>query len=787
LGNIYVAGQVPPASLSGSVSAPILPIPSGVTPFQAVPKGKNVGILKLNSTTTAILAATYLGGSGEEEVGGLAVDSGNNVYIVGTTTSNDFPTSQNTLQSSLGSSGQNIFVTKLDANLSSEVYSTYLGANSTSSVGISSDDIVTPNAAGVPLVEGSAGLAVDTSKNVYIAGNANLGFPTTNGAIQTVCSVGTCPVVAKLDPSGSSLLYATYLTNGLTGPRAYTVAVDGSQNIYVGGTTGAGYPELNALQPCNPPNGYLVGFVSEIDAAGTLTFSTCLATSNGSVLDLVLDSAQNLDIVGYGSNLLLKNPIQTNANLFTDAFVASIAPNSNPPSLLFSSYIGSGNEAESFGSVGVDSGGNIYAAGGVEDGPTNFPVFNALQPTIPFSPSFQSAAFIMKISPTNAAAAALSPGALIFVAQQVVMPSSPQTVTVFDLGSAALMISNVTASGDFSVQNNCGTVSPSGGTCTLPVTFTPSALGTRNGTLTITDSSAGSPRTVQLTGQGGQALAALSPVNLAFSSQLIGTVSAPQTITLTNGGAVALQVSHVQVSGPFAESNTCGSSVGAGLSCQISITFNPTASGAATGTLTITDSAPDSPQTVSLTGNGAMGFAMSASASSATVSAGAIATFNLTATAANGFSGSVNFTCSGAPSASICKVSPNPLTLTGGTPANFTVTVATTAHSVAQLNTGQGLSALAQPGGGLGLMAGWLGLPFVLLPLRLGAKRGRRTRLVLVGLVILSAASLGCGSGSPSSPSPSGTTRTPSGTYTITVNGTVGTATQSANLTLIVQ
>jgi hypothetical protein len=200
-GNIYVAGQVPPPGARGTVSLPILPIPSGATPFQASPKGVNIGILKLNSTATVILGATYLGGSGVEQVGGLAVDSGNNLYIVGTTTSNDFPTSQNTLQSSLGSSGQNVFVTKLDLSLTTEVYSTYLGQSSKTMVGVGSNS----SGLGTTLAAGSSAIAVDASKNVYIAGQASPGFPTTAGAVQGTCPVN-CAFVAKLDAAGSSLL-----------------------------------------------------------------------------------------------------------------------------------------------------------------------------------------------------------------------------------------------------------------------------------------------------------------------------------------------------------------------------------------------------------------------------------------------------------------------------------------------------------------------------------------------------------------------------------------------------
>jgi hypothetical protein len=151
-GNIYVAGLTDTVS-NGAVP---LPIPPGSTPFQAAAKGINVGILKLNSTATAILSGTYLGGSAQEFLSGLAVDSSDNLYVTGSTTSNDFPT-QAPLQSSLGSGGRSVFVTVLNPALSTAIYSTYLGQNSMASSFV-----------------GPHGIAVDGSKNAYIVGQASL-------------------------------------------------------------------------------------------------------------------------------------------------------------------------------------------------------------------------------------------------------------------------------------------------------------------------------------------------------------------------------------------------------------------------------------------------------------------------------------------------------------------------------------------------------------------------------------------------------------------------------------
>jgi hypothetical protein len=100
----------------------------------------------------------------------------------------------------------------------------------------------------------------------------------------------------------------------------------------------------------------------------------------------------------------------------------------------------------------------------------------------------------------------------------------------------------------------------------------------------------------------------LSPSSLTFSSQNLGTTSATQAVTLTNTGNATLSVTSIALtgadSGDFAQTNTCGSSVSAGANCQINVTFSPTAIGTRTGSVTITDNATGSPQTVSLTGTG---------------------------------------------------------------------------------------------------------------------------------------------------------------------------------------
>jgi hypothetical protein len=102
----------------------------------------------------------------------------------------------------------------------------------------------------------------------------------------------------------------------------------------------------------------------------------------------------------------------------------------------------------------------------------------------------------------------------------------------------------------------------------------------------------------------GSASVSFSPTSLSFGNQNLNTTSAAQTVTLTNGGAAALSITSIAVSAQYAQTNTCGTSVAAGANCTISVTFTPTATGSQPGTITVTDNAAGSPQTVNLTGTG---------------------------------------------------------------------------------------------------------------------------------------------------------------------------------------
>ena len=219
----------------------------------------------------------------------------------------------------------------------------------------------------------------------------------------------------------------------------------------------------------------------------------------------------------------------------------------------------------------------------------------------------------------NPPTVSLSPLSLNFGSQSIGSSSRAQVITLTNTGSGVVTISSFAVSGDFSQTNNCGPSVPMGSSCTISVMFTPTGSGTRSGTLTISDNASGSPQMVTLSGTGGAAAVSLAPANVTFPSQPVGTASGTQPVTLTNTGNATLTIASITASGDFTQTNNCGTSVAVGSSCTISVFFTPTGSGTRSGTLSISDNAPGSPQTVTLSGTGgAAGPAVSLSPASMT-------------------------------------------------------------------------------------------------------------------------------------------------------------------------
>jgi parallel beta-helix repeat protein len=205
----------------------------------------------------------------------------------------------------------------------------------------------------------------------------------------------------------------------------------------------------------------------------------------------------------------------------------------------------------------------------------------------------------------GAPAASLTPTSLDFGAQAVGVTSAAQMITLSNTGDDLMGVAGITSSGDFAQTNTCGTTLAAGASCSISVTFTPTAVGTRSGSVTVADNASGSPQSVALTGTGTAPMATVSPASLAFPDQFVGTTSAPMIVTLSNSGSGALSIGSIGINGgPFLQTNNCPASLAAGSSCAINVSFSPVGRGSVTGTLMIEDNSSGSPQTVSLSGTG---------------------------------------------------------------------------------------------------------------------------------------------------------------------------------------
>jgi hypothetical protein len=210
--------------------------------------------------------------------------------------------------------------------------------------------------------------------------------------------------------------------------------------------------------------------------------------------------------------------------------------------------------------------------------------------------------------------AKLTPASLTFASQGVGIASMAQTITLSDPGTDTLAISSIAFTGtnatDFHQTNTCGASIVAGASCTISVTFDPTAVGSRSATLSVTDNAgntAGAIQTATLAGAGtGVAKIAFSPTSLTFAATNVGASSTAQTITVSNPGTAALPITSIGIApaGGYTDTTTCGTSLAAGSTCTISVIFSPKAAGTVTASVSVADGAAASPQTVALTGTG---------------------------------------------------------------------------------------------------------------------------------------------------------------------------------------
>jgi hypothetical protein len=605
-GNVYVTGN------TDSTNFPTM------NPFQPDLAGDtNVFVAKLNPTGSALVYSTYLGGSGTDYGNGIAVDSSGNAYVTGTTESTNFPTMNPLQPANATTNGQNAFVAKLDSTGSALIYSTYLGGSS-----------------------GDEGLAIaaDTWGNAYITGYTGPGFPTMN-PLQPAFGggkFGTDAFVTKLNPTGSALVYSTYL-GGSENDVGDGIAVDSAGNAYVTGyTQSTDFPTVNPLQPANG-GGYSDAFVAELNSTGSaLVYSTYLGGTGEDIgWGIAVDGSGNGYVTGIttSTDFPTMNPLQPTYGGSTDAFVVKIIiePSLAPPDLNFGnqtvgiasasqgSTLNATSAALTVASIDV-TGSNSSDFVQTNNCGTSLPVGGSCNITVTFTPSSTgtrtAAVSITDSDPTSPQTLPLSgtgvlpavtfapPTGLTFPNQTINTTSPAQNVTLTNTGLGILTVGSIAASGPFAQTNTCGATVNPGASCTLSVTFTPNAIGTLTGSISVTDNAPGSPQALPLSGVGVSPAVTFSPTSLTFPDQTIFMTSAAKNVTLTNTGLGTLTVGSIAASGPFAQTNTCSATVNPGASCTISMTFKPKVKGTLTGSVSVGDNAAGSPQTLPLTGTG---------------------------------------------------------------------------------------------------------------------------------------------------------------------------------------
>ena len=193
--------------------------------------------------------------------------------------------------------------------------------------------------------------------------------------------------------------------------------------------------------------------------------------------------------------------------------------------------------------------------------------------------------------------------------EQIGVSSPAQTVTVTNASSHTVSFTSVTFSGDYAGTNTCtGTLNP-GLSCKISVVFTPRAAGTRSGAVALKDNSPGSPtQTISLTGVGEVYAISFSPSSLTFPNQLVGFSSKAISAILVNDGTVPVSITGISVvpaDGIFTQTNNCPSTLAVNQSCTVNVVFTPPDVFTYTEAVTVIDSAPHSPHTMSVSGTGA--------------------------------------------------------------------------------------------------------------------------------------------------------------------------------------
>ena len=500
------------------------------------------------------------------------------------------------------------------------------------------------------------GVAVDGSGNVYYADTpSNSGSLGVQRVVKKTLSAGTYTDSAVAD-----------LSTGLDNP--YGVAVDGAGNVYIADTdigkvwketlSGSTYTQTTIGSGLNHPNGVTVDgkgnvFIAdrgnlrvlEESPAGATYTETVLATPVAS-WGIAADGSGNLYITDFDKSTVSKLDLADPPTLnFANTNVGATSADSPQTATL--QNIGNANLTFPIPSTGRNPSISVgFTLGGTGTCPQLGPSSSVgtLAPgssctlLVSFSPTSAgpnhgtlvltddslnatpSTAQTILLNGTGIATvmnpqAVLSPAGLAFGSITTGTTSAAQTVSLSNPGTGALNISSISIGGANSAQfaqtSSCGASLAAGASCTILVTFSPTGAATYSASLFVADDATGSPQSVTLAGTGvapAVPQAVLSPASLAFGSVTTGTTSAAQTVTLSNPGTAALSITGISVAGAgssaFSQTNSCGTTLAAGASCSILVTFSPNAAAGFAASISITDNATGSPQSVTLAGTG---------------------------------------------------------------------------------------------------------------------------------------------------------------------------------------
>lgn len=659
---VAVDASIPPlAYITGTTQSTNFPVNGANTAYQssshisqAVTNSSNAFLTVVAqdpvSNSTFLAYSTYLGGSEVDSGQALAAPSGDSVYIIGTTTSVDFPWHDN-LQAFNGSS--DAFVAKFDTTVSgaaSLIYSTPLGGT-----------FPPAGAAGAS----GAGIASNGDGFVYVAGQTTeADFPTavsTDGSVngfQQTCascqlqSPASDAFVAALEESSQSTPSVYFYSQTVPMPVNFPPTPIGSASapqpmgLYNGGEAPL---EISAIQTLGPnASDFFVEFDDsclgvEISAGAVLGcsfevyFSPSVAgpeTAVVAVTDNAPGSPQLLELTGSGegpqhaivSPALLAfgtQPIHTTATLTVTV------TNSGTEPLTIYSISGLNSAVFAFGqdtcpvSSAVPLGPLSSCTIPIAFTPTATGSFSSQimiqdnsdlntdsEQTVQVNGTGTESAPIIEFAPPSMA--------LSFGTINVGASSGPQQVSLTNSGSAALTVSSISLSGanvsDFQIASTGTTCPLSGGlvaigaSCTVMLRFAPQAVGaSENAVLTFSDNAAGSPQQVSLSGTATAAPdLQVSPASVTFAAQSTGTTSAAQIVTILNAGSATASIPNVSLSGTnagdFAVTNPCAPTLAASKSCQLSVTFQPQLSGSPGPRSATLNIASGTPSTVSLSG-----------------------------------------------------------------------------------------------------------------------------------------------------------------------------------------